>query len=259
MIIAASLDNPLCQKLIYLKAGKFKCNNVSCLQFLNEALLNIKSNFTKVKLIVSDAVKYNLTARKKLLKKHEHIRWITCYSHLIHNCCTHIADHFYVEKKFISLMNDLFQSSDSYDYMLYDNIKPPEVFPTRWGSFLKAVEYYKQNFKYISEFLKSADFKTKPVEIKRYIILFKLIETFTKKCNISRCYGHLQRLITSTERKGFSILEAGESFSTINFHNDPVIISSYFKKGLKKMNYQCYFLKRKLLKIAESLITHLHQ
>ncbi len=115
--------------------------------------------------------------------------------------------------------------------MLYDNIKPPKVVPTQWGSFLKAVEYYKQNFKYILEFLKSADFKTKTSRNQK---IYNIIQTHTdiyeNICNISRCYGHLQRLITSTERKGFLILEAGESFSTINFHNDPVNISSYFKK-----------------------------
>ncbi len=81
LVIAGLIEKPKAQFLIYLKVGNFKCNNVTVLNFLNDALKGIFSNFNKVKLIVTDAVSYNLTAKSNLLKNFSHIKWVTCYSH----------------------------------------------------------------------------------------------------------------------------------------------------------------------------------
>ncbi len=242
MIIAGTIENPLIQHLIYLKVGKFVCNKKMTLMFLKESLNTIRSSFLKVKLIITDAVSYNISAKKDVVKKYEHIRWVTCYSHLLHNCCSTITKFFKSTTNFIILMNDLVYSSDTYNYILPGSLKPQEVVLTRWGTYLKAIKYYSSHFNYIKEFIERDDFNTKPERnkrIKNLVLSNPCI--FEELCIIEECYGFLEQMITTTEKKGFSILDAEKSIKTVDFKHDPANINEYFLRRVNENDLSMIF------------------
>ncbi len=64
---------------------------------LIEATKIVNTSFKNVSLIISDSVSYNLTAKKHLTQSYNNLNWITCVSHLSHNCCNRLS-HFMQKK-----------------------------------------------------------------------------------------------------------------------------------------------------------------
>ncbi len=56
-----------------MKVGDFKCDKEFVVASLKHALDGIKSNFNNVKLIVSDAAKYNISAKTEIISKYTNI------------------------------------------------------------------------------------------------------------------------------------------------------------------------------------------
>ncbi len=63
-VIVRSVDNPKEQHLIYMETGKFTCNSQFVVNSLQKALDSVIVSFTKVNLIITDVVSYNLVVKK---------------------------------------------------------------------------------------------------------------------------------------------------------------------------------------------------
>ncbi len=101
---------------------------------IQKSLSKISQSIGNLRMVVTDAASYNLTAFNMLSKQYENLKWVTCYSHLLGKITQKIPE-FY--KKLMSLiiwLNDLF-SRTSLDKLLYIH-KPPKIFKTRCVSFL---------------------------------------------------------------------------------------------------------------------------
>ncbi len=166
------MELPSIQHLIFVKSEDFKCNSDFVINSLKQALVNIKSTFNNVKLVITDAVRYNIAAKNYLSILYPSLRWVTCFTHLLNNCCTQITKKYPDVSKFISLVNDLIYSSKSFHHMLPENKKPPEVVITRWGTWLRAVKYYSNFFGHFRKIILSNNFilnSNRNVELKNIV------------------------------------------------------------------------------------------
>lgn len=78
--------------------GCFNIDKISNSELLSNIINNLlakyKLKYENLVLIISDAVKYNITFYKKLCNQHRHVMHFTCISHLLHNCVTFILKKF---------------------------------------------------------------------------------------------------------------------------------------------------------------------
>ncbi len=120
-----------------MNIGKFACNVQFVITSLTETLSKIKISMKKDSLVITDAVAYNITAKNRLQDVNEKLFWVTCYAHLLHNCCDKITKHYKVESQVISNFNDPFGSTTKFDCFFHNIPKPAVVINTRWGTWLK--------------------------------------------------------------------------------------------------------------------------
>jgi hypothetical protein len=107
-------------------------------------ILNMKNeNFV---LLLSDAAPYMTAAGIILKNVYFNLFHVTCMAHLLHNCAMRIKSHYYDVDLLISAIKSLtIKNKTNRD--LFDIIGiPPNVIPTRWGSWLKASKYYAEKF-----------------------------------------------------------------------------------------------------------------
>ncbi len=114
-----------------METGNFTCNSQFVVNSLQKALDSVIVSFTKVNLIITDAVSYNLAVKKQIILKYPNIFWITCFSHLLHNCCSQIIKFYPNEDKFMTLINDFVKRNPGKEFHYPINAKPPEIIPTR--------------------------------------------------------------------------------------------------------------------------------
>ncbi len=106
---------------------------------IQKSLGKISQSIGNLRMVVTDAASYNLTAFNKLSKQYKNLKWVTCYSHLLGNITQKITEFYKELMSLIMWLNDLFPRT-SLDKLL--NIpKPQKIIKTRWGSFLKTCVY----------------------------------------------------------------------------------------------------------------------
>ncbi len=171
-VIAGIVDEPSEQHLIHLNCGTYTCDAQLVVNELNNALSAVKISFKNVLLIISDAVSYNMAAKKILQKKYNSIAWTTCTAHLLHNCCDKMKNFFVLETRFMILMNDFMKRSRVKPEKLSIEGNFPELIQTRWGSWLQTVEFYAKNFGFSTSFILSNDF---PLNSERNMSIKKLV------------------------------------------------------------------------------------
>lgn len=159
------IEHPKKQHLAYMDVGDFTCNKNFVIESIKKTLKVLKSSFNHLKLVVSDSVSYNISAKTEIQNQYPHIKWVTCFSHLMHNCCTNIMKRYENISQFIIYMNDMIYSSSRFHYMFNRLPKPPEVIATRWGSFLNAIAFYVKYYEHCKEHILKKILKQHPIEI----------------------------------------------------------------------------------------------
>ncbi len=130
-IIAGTLIDPLEKYLIYLDIGDYKCDSIFVLDSIYKALKEVNSRPSYLKLVVADGVSYNTKAKKEIQLKYEHVTWVSCYAHLLHNFSEKIMLYYNNVSEFIFKMNDLFANNTNFNYLFKNYKKPPSVCKTR--------------------------------------------------------------------------------------------------------------------------------
>ncbi len=107
-ILIGLVKNPRDQFLVYLKVGNYKCDSQLVIDSLTKVIDRIKVQFSNVSLAITDAVSYNLLAKKLFLKN---VTWVKCFSHMLHNFCSFLSNFYTEETKLIILVNDFIKRS----------------------------------------------------------------------------------------------------------------------------------------------------
>lgn len=106
-------------------------------------------------LLVTDAAKYMVKAGRLLKVLYPFLLHVTCANHALHRLCENIRKRFNAVNHFIALAKSVFLKCPSRLTFLKGfapNLPPiPSPIITRWGTWLRAVQYYATHFKIFVE------------------------------------------------------------------------------------------------------------
>lgn len=126
-----------------------RTNGESVAFFVNESLKVLYPSgveATKVLLLYTDAAAYMHKAAHLLKAFYPQMLHVTCLAHALHRVCEELRKHFTDVNELIGSAKAVFLKAPSrvrvFKEMLPDVPLPPEPVVTRWGTWLKAVEYY---------------------------------------------------------------------------------------------------------------------
>nr|CAH7714811.1 unnamed protein product [Callosobruchus chinensis] len=118
-------------------------------------LFSYSSMDVKICVFVSDAAPYMVKAGQALKVFYPKLLHITCLAHGLHRVAEEIRKKFVIVNKLISSTKKVFLKAPSrvqaYKERLPNLALPPEPILTRWGTLLKAVLFYAENFEAIKE------------------------------------------------------------------------------------------------------------
>ena len=115
----------------------------------------------KVLVLVTDGARYMKLVGQILCSTFNNLIHITCLSHALHNVCESIVSDFSDCNRLISCGKKIFlksnQRRNEFKVMYKGVPLPPEPVRTRWGSWLRSVEYYSKHYNQFSDFVNSLD------------------------------------------------------------------------------------------------------
>jgi len=96
-------------------------------------------------LMLSDAASYMKKARKFLKIEYKNLFHVTCFAHLFYNCSMIVKEAMENVDRLISSVKAAVVKNKSRRDLFAALKAPPTPAPTRWGTWLEAVEYYCEN------------------------------------------------------------------------------------------------------------------
>ena len=118
------------------------------------------TSFDKLCLIVTDGAYYMAKAIRHIKQNDlmfKNVLHVKCLAHMMHNVSELIRNSFPLVDKYMSNMKKFLLKSHGRrkDFLLITKIDslPPEPVLTRWGTWLKAAEYYFKNYDCIRQFI----------------------------------------------------------------------------------------------------------
>lgn len=151
-----SCDLTLAKKRFLVNTSQLERADATCIaNFFDKSLKVLGEDFDrdKVLLFVSDAAPYMKKAAKAIQTFLPKITHVTCIAHALHRVCEEIRSHFEDINVLISSVKKTFIKCPSRVQIFKTHVPgvelPPEPVTTRWGTWLKAVDYYAKNFQAI--------------------------------------------------------------------------------------------------------------
>lgn len=158
-------------------------------------------NFKNIILFTSDAAPYMLKAGKKIKEMCPQILHVTCIVHGIHRIAETIRSHYKNVDDFINNTKKVFLKAPSRVKILnnmYPSLPlPPKPIITRWGSWLRCVNYYKENWHQIKNVILSLDDNC--VAVNKCKVFLENPDLYNHINSISTHYGSIPEIITSLE------------------------------------------------------------
>ena len=118
-------------------------------------------HYNRVLLFVSDAAAYMLKAVRGLAVLFPKMRHLTCLAHGLHRVAETVRASFPEVDKLVSSVKKIFKKSPHRRMVFKEmapNLKhPPEPVLTRWGTWLKAVQYYCDNWQVVKDVVSQFD------------------------------------------------------------------------------------------------------
>ena len=136
-------------------------NSKRVVKLLEDTLQEYNIKPAEMKLLVSDAVSYMLTAGQILKKRNLKMIHVTCIVHGFHRVCETIRVLFPKANKWITALKKIFKKSPLRVMRFKQkNPKlalPPQPVTTRWGTWLVAAIYHDTNYEAVCNVIKDLD------------------------------------------------------------------------------------------------------
>ena len=144
-ILVGSLETPHVSYLYDCQPLKCAPNSNTIAQAVDDVVRNLGINRSFFYLLLSDAAKYMITAVITLKSLYPKLFHVTCVAHLLHNCAMKIKSHFEDVDQLIAKVNAVTIKNKTRQAKFLAIGYPPQLVPTRWGSWLNAALYYAKN------------------------------------------------------------------------------------------------------------------
>ena len=212
-----------CTKYLLDVAFVKKANHTTVVQCVNKALAILWPNgilFDRVLVLITDAAPYMKKVGEVLMLTFENMTHITCVNHGLHNLCEYLMVCYKDVNRLISCAKKVFLKAPNRVELFHNTCPntplPPEPVKTRWGSWLKGVEYQAKHFSQFCSVIELLD----PEESIHIEEAQQLIKSPNIKNEISFIYANFNCIQTAITRLESNNLSLSESFATL----DSVII-----------------------------------
>ena len=111
-------------------------------QAANDAVRNLGINRSFFCLLLSDATKHIIAAGLTLKSVYSKLFHVTCIAHLLHNCAIKIKSHIEDVDQLIAKVKAVTIQNKTRQAKFSTIGYPPQLVPTRWGSWSNATLYY---------------------------------------------------------------------------------------------------------------------
>ncbi len=178
---------------------------------IDDSLRKLKVKRENFSLLLSDAASYMTACTATLKVLYPNLFHVTCLAHMLHNCAEKVRGVFsnvdsLVARVKASTVKNKFRREQ------FNGIgSPPEPVVTRWGTWLKAADYYAANFNEVKRIVN--DFEGDGIIVKRAKEAVNQDGLAASLMNIKRDYSQLPNIIKKMESSKFSISEAHAAIS----------------------------------------------
>lgn len=202
LIVGKLSKDPSTPHLVACKVLE-KTNHSTIARFINDSIRSLFSDSSmdeKICVFVSDAAPYMVKAGQALKVFYPKLLHFTCLAHGLHRVAEEIRKEFGIVNKLISSTKKVFLKAPSrvqaYKERLPNLALPPEPILTRWGTWLKAVLFYAENFEAIKEVVGQFD-SSEAIAINSSQLAF---ENPSIKQNIALIATHFSNIPDAIER-----------------------------------------------------------
>lgn len=186
-----------------------KVNHSTIARLFDDSISKFEIDKDKVLVFVTDAAPYMIKAAEAIGVFYPNVTHITCLAHGMHRVCEFIRDCYTNVDLFISNAKKTFLKSPARIQVLRETAPhlplPPEPVTTRWGTWIKAVNYYAKYFDDFVEILANINCDDSSA-VRQCQSLIKNCELRNQMVYISSNYGFLPEVITKLETKNKSLV-----------------------------------------------------
>eukprot|EP00477_Mikrocytos_mackini_P003746 GAHX01005035.1.p1 GENE.GAHX01005035.1~~GAHX01005035.1.p1 ORF type:complete len:355 (-),score=57.38 GAHX01005035.1:2-1066(-) len=227
------VDTPNKTYLATLDINKTPVDSAYISRTIDEALKKFEIKRENFYLLISDAARYMEKAASLLKNFYPSLINITCLSHLLHNVCLKIKNHFKNVDNLIGYTKALIQKNSTRRALFCDIGQPPTPIVTRWGSWLNAANYYIQHYEEVKEIVMGLR-ESGSIEQKAQQCFIE--DTLNKEelREIHTCYSFLVEIIDDFTKKKYNVEMGYEMVKDLEFGDDPVNIKQYIDKRLDR-------------------------
>ena len=144
-------------------------------------------------------------AIKNLKEMFSNLHHVTCLCHAIHNLCDKIRKDNPLANKFIGLIKEILSKWPQREQINFEitNLNlPPSVILTRWGTWIKAANFYAENFDKIELFLNEIQSKSQSIKTAKLLMKDELLK---KELLIVHDYNFLPNYISKLEAENLKV------------------------------------------------------
>lgn len=127
-----------------------KTNHETIARAFNDSIISLELDTNKILLFLTDAAPYMIKAARGLKLFYPKLLHVTCIAHGMHRVAEEIRRHFRNVDGLISNGKKIFLKAPSRVELFKEKYPsaplPPQPIVTRWGTWLKAVEYYTKTY-----------------------------------------------------------------------------------------------------------------
>ena len=214
IIGSLNVDQIQCEKHLIDVRFVERANHSTIIQSVTHALTILWPEgikFDKFLVLITDAAPYMRLAGEGLKLIYPKLLHITCVAHGLHNLSQYLMSDYKNVNRFVVCAKKIFLKSpnrvDLFREVLPNTPLPPEPVKTRWGSWLRAVRYFAENYDMFCEVIDKLDSEDSAFieEIK------KIIANTDLKNEISFIFANfdcIHEAITKLSSSGLSLKES---------------------------------------------------
>lgn len=169
-------------------------------------------------IFLSDAAPYMKKTGKNLKATYPHLMHITCLAHGLHRVAETVRGIFKNVDKLLGSVKAVFKKAPYrvriYREMFPDLPLPPEPVLTRWGTWLKAADFYAENFEKIKQVVESLDEADADCIAKAQKV-FRKPEVKLELVELSANFTFIADVITKLETRGSLLVESVKAFISV--------------------------------------------
>ena len=223
--LVGDIEQPETTYLLHCKTLDASPNQQSVIHAVDDAIRTLETDRDNFVLLLTDAARYMTAAGRVVKQTYPRLFHITCVAHGLHNAAERIrANYEDVDKLIASVKASVVKNKDRKAKFSAIN-SPPQPVVTRWGSWLKAAEYYAKKFPQVREIVNAFEGTGQLVVKAKEAVAVESLPGSLRE--IYQCYLKLVDEIQRAESTKYTVAQAYEKAYTLEFGSDPAGIKLY--------------------------------